>query len=796
MMALWRRTFTALLGRGMAVSACCCLAYLIGTSPAALALEAGAAKVEITPPLGTPLNGYGDRVGRGCTSVHDPIWARCLYLSDGVTSLFLVTSDLCMISRELRQRVLELAPSEVKPENIILTATHTHSGSGAMIRTLIFRAVSGRFVPEVLEQTAQGFANAMRAAYDARKPASLGYGTGEQNDLSTNRRYDNGPRDPQIGVIRVDDRDGVPMAIVTNFAAHPTTVSDDDLYAVSADYPGYYYTHLEKLAGPHCLAMFMNGAEGNQRPANPENKSKWGRTESIGRILAERAKAIADMIACEDPKLHVGYATPELPRTMAGTLVFPSTILQTLEINDLLLTFIPGEACVEIAIELRKRALARGYAAQFTVGLSNDYLGYFVPPEYYSQLHYESASNFYGPRMLDWYGQRFSELMTRGEPEPGRQPVDPATREKVEGGERVELEGTAYDIGYARGAAFRDTIMDTYQKRFVAPMTAGTLLPSTGFWRKMPAFLNTPPLALFTLGIGVRPLLQGISSDAFQEVEGMADGAGLPFDAMWLLQSAPVLSAQPNTDALYRAPFCTMFAAIGERAGTDELIVGRNLDWADAEMATILTVKPDTGHHYMQVGFPWNVGVFTGMNDAGVVVCAERVEPLGRPPIDGAPVEFVMRDLLQTSDTLESAVARLQAATHLRGYHVLAAGGPKWDACVVEFGATPVVRRPVKGILAGSIPESSVIDDSAKARYAHVTELLNVIPAKAGIQNGIKKILADHIADESGTANIWNAQTRHSVVFLPKTGAARVALRSDTGEPGAYVTVSLKEKTR
>ena len=114
---------------------------------AAAGLEAGAAKIEITAPLGTPLNGYGDRLGRGAVAVHDPLWSRALYLDDGETRLFLVNVDLCVIHPALRQRVLELAPREVPPEHIILTATHTHSGQGGMLEEFPFRIVSGRLCP-------------------------------------------------------------------------------------------------------------------------------------------------------------------------------------------------------------------------------------------------------------------------------------------------------------------------------------------------------------------------------------------------------------------------------------------------------------------------------------------------------------------------------------------------------------------------------------------------------------------------------------------------------------------------
>ena len=82
------------------------------SAPAAWAMEAGAAKVEITPPLGTPLTGDARRLGRGALEVHDPLWARCLFLDDGETALFLVAADLCVINPDLRERVAALAQAE------------------------------------------------------------------------------------------------------------------------------------------------------------------------------------------------------------------------------------------------------------------------------------------------------------------------------------------------------------------------------------------------------------------------------------------------------------------------------------------------------------------------------------------------------------------------------------------------------------------------------------------------------------------------------------------------------------
>ena len=777
------------------------LALLVGCCGAE-ALEAGAAKAEITPLLGTPLNGYGDRMGRGCVAVHDPVWVRCLYLSDGATRLFLVNADLCIINRELRERVLELAPREVPKDHIILTATHTHSAQGGMVRSPLFRSVSGRFAPDVLEKTAARFAETMRAAYERRRQAAIGYGTGEQTTLSTNRRVADGPIDRQIGVIRVDDADGAAIAIVGNFAAHPTTVGGADKMSVSADYCGYYYEELEKLCPAGTVAVFLNGAEGNQRPANPEDQAGWGRTESIGRLLAVRVKSIANGIKCGDAKLRIAQARPDLPRTMASFLVPSTVLLQTLEINDLLLTFVPGEACVEIGHGLRERALARGYGAQFTVGLSNDFLAYFVPAEYYGHMYYETGMNFYGPWISRWFYEQFTRLMRPltlpAESEDAWPATSAAAVEEVGEAKRVVLTGSPYEVGFQRGAAFREAIVHEYEGRVVGPVEAGVLLPQEGLWATLSSYLHTTDYSLVVLGMGSRPLLQGVSNGLIEEVQGMADGVEVPFDALWLVQCTPTFGARSDNEAFFRTAFCTMFASVGDRAGADDLLVGRNLDWAGDQQPVIVDVRPATGRRFVQVGFPWNVGVFSGMNDAGLVVCAERMAALGEPDTEGAPVEFVLRELLQTAGSVEQALERLRDQTHLKGCHVLVAGpegdGSEWasQVQVVEFGESIIVRGPDQGFVLGADPESDLVDEAAKARYSRVSELLKGEHIIASAK--IKKALQDGPARGGGAGCVWNADTKHSIVFRPTARVIEVAFPDDTGMPCDYAEIALREE--
>lgn len=747
----------------------------------AVALEAGAAKVEITPPLDTPLNGYFDRLGRGAMAVHDPVWVRCLFLDDDETTVLLVNSDLCMISRELRNRVLELAPPEVPKENILLTATHTHSAQGGMVRNLIVRCVSGRFVPEVLEATAQRFAEAMKQAIASRKRATIGFGVTTQSGLSVNRRVENGPTDPQIGVIRVDDSDGNIIALATNFAAHPTTVGGEDMMSISADYPGFYYNEVERVAGGSCVAMFLNGAEGNQRPGNPENKSGWEQTESIGRILAARAMEVAGTITCGETKLHVAASSPALPPTLAAGILPAATDLRTLEIGDLLLSFVPGEACVEIGLELRRLALARGYGAQFTVGLANDYLMYFVPRELYAGLTYESAMSFYGPRIDAWFYREFDRLMTRGTPMPEPAAIEPWKLEEMGAGDPIVMAGDPFESGFRRGAAFRDAIQETFQDTVRKPCDEGEWIPKDGLWGMAPGFMNLTPLALPRLGIGARPMLAGVTPDVMAEMEGMAEGAGMPFDAVWLSQCAPTFAAKSDRAPMYRSPFCTMVAATGDRAGADDILMGRNFDWHRAEAPFVFDVTPPSGLRFLYVAFPWSLGVFTGMNEAGLAVSVERVDHLGEPTLDGPPVEFVLRGVLAASADAASAAAALTAAAHVRGYHVMLAD-ETGKAVVMEFGPDVVVREPSDGLLLGMDPATAGADPAATRRYARLASLLET--ERILDTEEIAAYLRDAEPGRTGLERICNAETRYSVVFEPKSKRMRVSIADAKGNLG------------
>ncbi|MCC7163433.1 MAG: hypothetical protein IT331_13135, partial [Anaerolineae bacterium] len=71
------------------------------------------------------------------------------------------------------------------------------------------------------------------------------------------------PIDSSVGVIRLDDLDGNPIATLFRYSAHPVTVGPRSMVA-SADYPGPAREVIEKNLGG--LALFLQGCGGNINP--------------------------------------------------------------------------------------------------------------------------------------------------------------------------------------------------------------------------------------------------------------------------------------------------------------------------------------------------------------------------------------------------------------------------------------------------------------------------------------------------------------------------------------------------
>lgn len=297
------------------------------------AMRAGAARVDITPdPNALPQNYIG---------INDRVFARAIVVANGATKAAMVTVDIGGMSDEIWTAVKTRAEREldIPADQLILTATHTHSVprlSGETFENQVFQAI---------------------ADADARlEPAQMDYGTGvsyiniNRNLIDAeNRRwwegpnYD-GPSDKTVAVVRFRDLAGEPIAIFYNYGMH--AVLNGQLDEISGDVPGEASRYLEESLGGDVVAVWSNGAGGDQNPlyfqqtydlrniriadyaargedisnSMPPGGVGLDRNDAQVALLMDQqrrmTRSLGQMIAEE--VLHVGRANMERPTTSDG----------------------------------------------------------------------------------------------------------------------------------------------------------------------------------------------------------------------------------------------------------------------------------------------------------------------------------------------------------------------------------------------------------------------------------------------------------------------------------------------
>jgi hypothetical protein len=232
-------------------------------------MNAGVARVDITPVVGTWLQGYTRE--KGSEGIFERLYAKALAFESGTKKSVLITSDLVGVSPGITLNVRKGIMKKIKgieAENIMVSATHTHCGP-AILDNLCDGSVINKKYVQTLTEKLIGIAV---KAWKDREPVKLGVGTGKAY-FNINRRLPipegigfmpnpKGPCDHEVGVIRIDNLEKKPKAIVMNFSCHPTVWGEQ---LISPDYPGLAQKAVEK-AFKGVTALSTTGACGDIRP--------------------------------------------------------------------------------------------------------------------------------------------------------------------------------------------------------------------------------------------------------------------------------------------------------------------------------------------------------------------------------------------------------------------------------------------------------------------------------------------------------------------------------------------------
>ncbi len=254
--------------------------------------EAGFSRADITPPIGTPLSGYYSR--RVSDGVLDPLYARCLAISDGNAKALIFSVDNVHLQdsvvSEIRSEIVRA--TGVSFEAVFLACTHTHTSPVSHVPqkgVAHWEIIKPEDVPFILQSNrliAERCAEAGRRALADLAPASMMIGRGEAKGISFVRRFrmkdgtvctnpgaNNpdvecalGEPDEQLQLVRFVRKGRREIALV-NFQCHPDTIGGTK---ISADWPGLSCTCLENAMHGDVDAILLNGAQGDTNHIHPK----------------------------------------------------------------------------------------------------------------------------------------------------------------------------------------------------------------------------------------------------------------------------------------------------------------------------------------------------------------------------------------------------------------------------------------------------------------------------------------------------------------------------------------------
>lgn len=401
------------------------VALMLLTTRATAELQCGAAKRDITPDVkarAIPLGGYGDRMGKPATGVHDPIFARAIVLSDGKKKVAIVGTDLLFVSEPLRQAVLErISETGISDDSLFLTATHSHAAPEAMAmnkRNIFQNPRIGVFDQWLFDFTVEGITQAILEANKNLREAKIGWASKQVKELHRNRRGRE-VTDDELFVLRIDGLDGKPIAAVVNYAAHPTILSAKCM-EISGDWCGWLEREMEKALDENAVVVFLNGALGDQSPKPPSGETEFERVEQMGKALLDHTLPLYRHVQLKSnvalASKVVRYPLPpkvahpqfeeiagqeygvhkEMLSLMLHQLFPDYALVMAVRIGDIVLIGIPGEPIAQIGLNIKATAKAKGITKPIVVGLANDYIGYILTADEYRQGGYEATVSFYG----------------------------------------------------------------------------------------------------------------------------------------------------------------------------------------------------------------------------------------------------------------------------------------------------------------------------------------------------------------------------------------------------------------
>lgn len=376
----------------------------------------GWSSAPVIPDHPLPLVGYAAR--GPYEFIQDPSLIKVLTLSNGTTQLAWINFELLIVHPALARAVEAAVRAEgLQVDQLVFTATHTHSGMGGYIPGLLGRLAFGGYDEKTVELLARTGVAALRTALARQQPVSLTFSRTNAGQLVSNRFVRNGPTDPFVRQLTLTTKDGRRAALLT-YSAHATCLKPS-FKGLSGDYPKYLTQRME--ARGYAFAMYAAGTVGSHRPAceggTPDGVQAY--SAKLDALLESDASPPLPVpgstirhsslrISLREPHLRLSNNVRLRPWLASRLTDGSNPHLDITLVGNVLFLASSGELSGVFYSEWDRLARSLGLELIITT-FNGGYIGYVTPDELYDEpFHEVRTMNWFGPGN----GAYFSRLVS------------------------------------------------------------------------------------------------------------------------------------------------------------------------------------------------------------------------------------------------------------------------------------------------------------------------------------------------------------------------------------------------
>jgi hypothetical protein len=411
-------------------------------------IKAAKGRVVITPPIGAAMAG-NVRLDNKSRGVHDDLYCNILILNQEDKKICLLGFDVIFLEyttcTAIKDRIEKT--TDIPAANIVMWATHTHSGPDTGMR--MYQGDQDSEITAYVEDMSAKVVAGVSKANEMFEPVILKAGRVSVTDLSFNRRLikkdgsvvmnfeefevtdiigTTGPIDEELITLSVWSTNNKLFALLVNFSLHPAILVSYQ-WLISRDFVNYLDESILEKYGTQVVTLFANGAEGNINHLNyqdPDQLRSFEEAERVGkklgayvndsirnssplegeinfvlakvnlplREITEEEKQWAEIVLERDKDLVEDMLDGIPDKTYAKMIkgmeertdTECETVLQGMAIHDFAFVTFPGEVYVEFGLKVKELS---PFKITMVIGLANSNAGYIPSKEAFSQGGYE-----------------------------------------------------------------------------------------------------------------------------------------------------------------------------------------------------------------------------------------------------------------------------------------------------------------------------------------------------------------------------------------------------------------------